>query len=35
MVHALVTAAALFALPFLILTICREAREAYRDAFGA
>lgn len=29
------TAGSLLALPFLILTICREAREAFRDTFGA
>lgn len=35
MAHALVTAGALAALPFLILSIFREVRAAFRDAFGA
>jgi len=35
MAHALMTGAALLALPFLILTIAREFAEAFREAFGA
>lgn len=34
MTHALVTAGALAALPFLLNIICREVREAFRAAFG-
>lgn len=35
MIHALVTAATLVALPILILSIFREVRAAFRDAYGA
>lgn len=35
MTHALITAAALLALPALLVLICREFAAAYRAAFGA